>query len=300
MSSHMIDASSHQSMSKNTSVKDYFLLLKPRVMSLVVFTGVVGIYMAPGAVHPFIAALATFLIALGSGAAGAVNMWYERDIDAKMKRTMNRPVAAGRIPPENALEFAIVCAATSVFLMLLTVGYMAAILLLGAILFYVFIYTIWLKQRTPLNIVIGGAAGALPPMIGWAVVTNSISAESILLFSIIFMWTPPHFWALALVKSDDYQKAGIPMLPNVSGQQETLKQILVYTILLLPITIAPYFIGISGTIYLVGASILGAGFLFHAVRLFFGFSESRSMRMFAYSIFYLFGIFSLLMLDKFL
>ncbi len=284
----------------NASVKDYFLLLKPRVMSLVVFTGMVGMYVAPGHVHPFIAIIATLLIALGSGAAGAINMWYERDIDAGMRRTQNRPIPAGRVHPDSALEFAVVCAISSVFLMALVVNYLSAALLLFAILFYVFVYTIWLKQSTPLNIVIGGAAGAMPPVIGWAAVTNSLALEPLILFAIIFMWTPPHFWALALVRSEEYDKVGIPMMPSVAGRRSTLKQMLVYTLLLVPLTTVPYFVNDAGFLYLIGGLGLGLGFIFHAVRMFFSKDNSKAMAMFGYSILYLSGIFLLLVVDKFL
>lgn len=280
------------------TVQDYIRLLKPRVMSLVVFTGMVGMYLAPGTVHPLIAVLAILCIALGSGAAGAVNMWYERDIDAIMRRTQHRPIPAGRIAPEYALDFAVICAGASVFLMAVTVNYLAAGLLLAAILFYVFIYTIWLKQRTPMNIVIGGAAGAFPPIIGWAAAMNSLSWEPVILFVLIFMWTPPHFWALALARCDDYDKAGIPMLPSVAGKEVTRRQMLVYTLLLLPASLLPYSIGMSGIVYLFAAALLGTGFLFHALRVYRTKSDQHAMKMFAYSILYLFGIFAFLVLDR--
>src|SRR5215475_5790575 len=218
------------------SVRDYVDLLKPRVMSLVVFTGLLGMLIAPGHLDPFAAALAVLAIALGSGAAGAINMWYERDLDALMARTRNRPLPAGRVAPDDALGLGVLLSIFSVLLMAVSTNYVAAGLLVAAILFYVFVYTIWLKRRTPQNIVIGGAAGAFPPMIGWAAVTGDVSLPSILLFLIIFLWTPPHFWALALYKQGDYGAAGIPMLPNVAGEQSTKLQILIYSVLLVATT----------------------------------------------------------------
>src|SRR5215475_8806031 len=214
-------------------VKDYVDLLKPRVMSLVVFTGLVGVLIAPAHIHPFEAFLAVLAIALGSGAAGAINMWYERDIDALMARTADRPLPAGRVAPDDALGLGVLLSIFSVLLMAVSTNFVAALLLIAAILFYVFVYTVWLKRRTPQNIVIGGAAGAFPPMIGWAAVTGDVSATPIALFLLIFLWTPPHFWALALYCSDDYRRAGVPMLPVVAGARETKRQMLAYTLLLL-------------------------------------------------------------------
>ncbi|MDP1964063.1 MAG: heme o synthase, partial [Reyranella sp.] len=211
-------------------VRDYVDLLKPRVMSLVVFTGLVGVLIAPAHLHPFTAALAVLAIALGSGAAGAINMWYERDLDALMARTRNRPLPAGRVAPDDALGLGVLLSIFSVLLMAVATNFVAAALLAAAILFYVFVYTIWLKRRTPQNIVIGGAAGAFPPMIGWAAVTGDVSAVSIALFLLIFLWTPPHFWALALYRCDDYRRAGVPMLPVVAGARETKRQMLIYTV----------------------------------------------------------------------
>src|SRR5215475_14309257 len=213
-------------------MRDYIDLLKPRVMSLVVFTGLVGVLIAPGHLHPFAAALAVLAIALGSGAAGAINMWYERDLDALMARTRNRPLPAGRVAPDDALGLGVLLSIFSVLLMAVSTNFVAALLLAAAILFYVFVYTIWLKRRTPQNIVIGGAAGAFPPMIGWAAVTGDVSAISIALFGLIFLWTPPHFWALSLYRSDDYRRAGVPMLPVVAGARETKSQMMAYTLLL--------------------------------------------------------------------
>lgn len=280
------------------SVRDFVELLKPGVMSLVVFTGFVGMALAPGNIHPFIGAVAIFCIALGSGASGAINMWYERELDAKMKRTKNRPLPAGRMLPSTAIEYAVMMAFSSVFVMAIAVNFAAAALLLAAILFYVFIYTVWLKPRTPQNIVIGGAAGAFPPMIGWAAVTGDISLFPLVLFAIIFMWTPPHFWALALYRCQDYAKAGIPMLPVVAGEAKTKKQILLYTLLLAPLSLAPSLLGFAGIIYLVGAAVLSAIFVWHSARLYLSGGEREAMQTFGYSIVYLFVLFSLLLVDK--
>ena len=281
-----------------SEIKDYISLLKPRVMSLVVFTGMAGIFLAPGHIHPFIAIMAVFCIALGAGSAGAVNMWYERDIDALMKRTKGRPIPSKRIMPQSALEFAVITAAASVFIMSLTVNFVAGFLLLMAILFYVFVYTIWLKRRTPQNIVIGGAAGAFPPMIGWAAVTSGVSWESLSLFVIIFLWTPPHFWSLALYKSDDYKNAGIPMLPVVAGSEETRRQIMVYTMLLLGSSLFPLSLGMFGLIYGFGAVILGVKFLEHSYGLYQKYSEELARKTFKYSLLYLAALFSLMIVDR--
>ncbi len=280
------------------TIRDYFTLLKPRVMSLVVFTGLIGLLIAPGTLHPFLAITAVFCIALGSGAAGAINMWYERDIDAVMKRTQHRPIPAGRVMPEKALEFAIPLAFASVFIMAVAVNYVAAAVLLVAILFYVFVYTVFLKRRTPQNIVIGGAAGAFPPMIGWAAVTGTISLEAILLFGIIFFWTPPHFWALSLYRSGDYEKAGIPMLPVVAGHSQTRWQMLLYTLMLFPITFAPVFLGTFGWVYGVTALTLNGMFLWHALRVMRSDNDKVAMKMFGFSILYLFIIFAVMPLDQ--
>ena len=248
------------------SVGDYVALLKPRVMSLVVFTGLVGLYVAPGELHPVLAAIAVLCIAVGAGASGAINMWYDRDIDAIMSRTVNRPVPSGRIAPENALAFGVVLSLGSIGLMGLAVNWVAAALLALTIGFYVFVYTMWLKRRTPQNIVIGGAAGAFPPMIGWAAVTGDVSLASVAMFGLIFMWTPPHFWALALYRTGDYEKAGVPMLPVVAGKAETRRQILIYTILLVPVALAPWYLGTTGAVYGAVAIALSGGFLWHAWR----------------------------------
>lgn len=281
-----------------SQVKDFFALLKPRVMTLVVFTGIVGIYLAPGNIHPFVAVITTLCIALGSGAAGAINMWYERDVDALMKRTKQRPLPANRMYPQTALEFAIIVAATSVIIMAVVANIMAAFILLVAILFYVFIYTIWLKRRTPQNIVIGGAAGAFPPMIGWAAVTGSVSFDSVLLFLIIFTWTPPHFWSLALYKNEEYKNAGIPMLPVVSGSYVTRKYILAYTVALVAVSLLPVATKMMGLVYGIGTLILGVKFLQYSYFLFKEYSETLARKNFKYSLLYLFLIFTLMVIDK--
>jgi len=282
------------------AVHDYLLLLKPRVMSLVVFTGFAGLLVAPGTLHPVLAAVAVLCIAVAAGASGAINMWYERDVDALMRRTMNRPLPAGRIEPDAALAFGVILAVGAVMLMGLAVNWVAAALLALATGFYVFVYTMWLKRRTPQNIVIGGAAGAFPPMIGWAAVTGDVSLASLSLFAVIFMWTPPHFWALALVKEGDYAKAGIPMLPVVAGARETKRQIVMYTTLLVPVSLAPWLLGAAGPLYAAAAALLGAVFLFHALRL-AGDAENRTaMPMFGFSLVYLAGLFAALVADAML
>src|SRR5262244_762492 len=248
------------------SVRDYIDLLKPRVMSLVVFTGLIGVLIAPGHLHPFAAALAVLAIALGSGAAGAINMWYERDLDALMARTRHRPLPAGRVAPDDALGLGVLLSIFSVLLMAVSTNYVAAGLLVAAILFYVFVYTIWLKRRTPQNIVIGGAAGAFPPVIGWAAATGEIGWGAIALFAIIFFWTPPHFWALSLYRVNDYAMAGVPMLPVVSGSHETRRQILLYTLVLWPVTVGPWLLGIAGDLYATGALLLNAVFTGTAIQ----------------------------------
>jgi len=286
--------------SQGAAVADYVALLKPRVMSLVVFTGIVGMALAPGALHPVIAAVAILCIALGAGAAGAINMWYERDIDALMRRTADRPLPAGRMQPDAALGFGVVLAVASVTLMGLAVNWVAAALLAATIGFYVFVYTMWLKRRTPQNIVIGGAAGAFPPMIGWAAVTGEVGIGSIVLFAVIFLWTPPHFWALALLKSGEYARAGVPMLPVVAGAAATRRQILIYALLLVPVTLAPVFVGLAGWGYGAGAAVLGGAFVALAALLARDATDAGARRLFGYSILYLFLLFALLCVDRFL
>jgi len=242
-------------------VSGFIALLQPRVMSLVVFTGLTGMAMAPGSLHPVLAFVAILCIAVGAGASGAINMWYDADIDAVMSRTQKRPIPAGKVSAEVALAFGCILSAGSVALMGLAVNWLAAGLLAFTILFYVGIYTMWLKRRTPQNIVIGGAAGAFPPMIGWAAVTGDIALGGVVLFLIIFFWTPPHFWALALFRRGDYASAGVPMLPVVKGEASTRRQIVGYTVLMLASSFAPLFFGVGGTAYLIGAAALGSVFL---------------------------------------
>lgn len=276
---------------------DYFALLKPRVMSLVVFTGLVGMVLAPGHLHPVLALTALLCIAIGAGASGAINMWYDADIDAVMTRTQGRPIPQGRVTKEEALGFGCVLSAGSVIVMGLGVNWVAAAILALTIGFYVFVYTMWLKRRTPQNIVIGGAAGAFPPMIGWAAVTGDLSLLPVLLFAIIFMWTPPHFWALALYRSDDYARAGVPMLPVVAGERETRRQILIYSLLLVPLTLSPWFLGLTGPLYGGAAAALGVIFLAIAFRIWRATDYKSAKYMFGYSILYLFLLFALLLAE---
>ena len=280
------------------AVGDYVALLKPRVMSLVVFTGFVGLYLAPGHIHPVLAAIAVLCIAVGAGAAGAINMWYDRDIDAVMRRTQGRPLPAGRMAPGEALGFGCVRAGASVLIMGLAVNWSAAALLALTIAFYVFVYTVWLKRRTPQNIVIGGAAGAFPPIVGWAAVTGDVGIPALLLFAIIFFWTPPHFWALALYRSGDYARAGVPKLPVVAVARETKKQMLAYTNLLWPLTLAPALIGVAGALYGAAALVLSALFTLLAIRVWRDEGERSARQMFAFSILYLFLLFALLVIDR--
>ncbi len=282
------------SQASSGTVRDYVALLKPRVMSLVVFSGVAGMVVAPGHLHPVLALVAVLCIAVASGAAGAINMWYDRDIDAMMDRTAQRPIPQGLVPAEEALAFGVILTIASVTLMGLALNWVAAGLLALASGFYIFIYTMWLKRLTPQNIVIGGAAGAFPPMIGWAAVTGDVSVASIVLFALIFFWTPPHFWALAIFRKLDYQHAGVPMLPVVAGERETKKQMLIYTLLLLPIAISPYFLGIGGITYLAGSIVLGVAFVAFAVQVLRSDDHKPAKRMFAFSILYLFLLFAIL------
>jgi len=281
------------------SPRDFWRLLKPRVMSLVVFTGFAGLMAAPGTLHPVLAFVAVLCIAVNAGAAGAINMWYDRDIDAMMRRTAGRPIPAGRVAPEEALGFGITLSLFSVMLMGLAVNWTAAALLAEANLFYVLVYTMWLKRRTPQNIVIGGAAGAFPPIIGWAAVTGGVSLESLVLFALIFLWTPPHFWALALYSDADYGQAQVPMLPVVAGRQATKRQMLAYTLILLPLAPAPYFLGTAGLVYGIVSLAAGALFVIAALRVLAEDDRKQpaARRMFGFSILYLFLIFAMLIGD---
>jgi protoheme IX farnesyltransferase len=282
-------------------VGDFIALLKPRVMSLVIFTALVGIVLAPGHLHPVIAVTSLICIAVGAGASGALNMWYDRDIDALMTRTMNRPIPRGRVSPEEALAFGMVLSFFSVVTLGILVNWYAAALLAFTIFFYVVIYTMWLKRSTAQNIVIGGAAGALPPVVGWVAATGSLSVEPILLFLIIFFWTPPHFWALALFRNEDYRRAGVPMLPVVAGPAATRLQILLYAIFLVALAIAPWPLGYFGPAYGVVAAVSGAALLWLAVAVYVrreGPSALRAARqLFGFSILYLFALFATLLAE---
>jgi len=289
-----------------TDYRDWITLLKPRVLTLVVFTGLIGLIVAPGHLHAVLGFTAILCITVAAGACGAINMWYDRDIDAIMHRTRRRPIPAGRIEPGAALGFGVTLAVGSVIVMGLAVNIPAALILALSVCFYVFVYTMWLKRRTPQNIVIGGAAGAFPPVIGWAAVTGSVDLVPLILFGIIFIWTPPHFWSLALWANDDYRRAGVPMLPVVSGARETRRQILLYTIVLIPLTLAPYFIGFSGLPYGIAAALLGLVFLQKVYRVLADrqdaagkslTSDKPAKAAFKYSIYYLFALFGALALD---
>jgi protoheme IX farnesyltransferase len=283
-------------------VEDYIALLKPRVMSLVVFTALVGLLVAPGHVHPVVGFTALLCIAIGAGASGALNMWYDADIDAIMKRTLRRPIPAGRILPGEALAFGSTLAVGSVLVLGVLVNWLAAALLAFTIFFYVFIYTMWLKRSTPQNIVIGGAAGAFPPVVGWAAVTGDVSLAPVLMFLIIFLWTPPHFWALGLLSTDDYRRAGVPMLPVVAGPDATRLQILLYTLVLAPVGLTPTLFGFAGLVYGAVALVCGAIMLALAWRVYRErtgpAAASAAKKLFAFSLLYVFVVFAALLLDR--
>src|SRR6185503_7961982 len=285
-------------------VEDYVALLKPRVMSLVVFTALVGMLVAPGHVHPVIGFTALLGISIWAGSSGALNMWYDADIDAVMTRTLRRPIPAGRVQPGEALAFGATLAAGSVLVFGVLVNWFAAALLAFTIAFYVFVYTMWLKRSTPQNIVIGGAAGAFPPMIGWAAVTGDVSLAPVLMFLIIFLWTPPHFWALSLLRSDDYARAGVPMLPVVAGFDATRRQILIYSAVLLPVGVSPSLFGFAGLIYGAVALACGAAMLALAWRVYRdrqgNAAVSAAKRLFAFSLLYVFVLFAALLADNML
>jgi heme o synthase len=283
-------------------IADYIALMKPRVMFLVVFTALVGLVSAPAGLHPVLAIAALICIATGAGAAGALNMWFDADIDARMARTAARPIPRGHVTPEEARSFGAVLAVGSIVCLGVMANWLAAALLAFTIGFYVFVYTMWLKRTTPQNIVIGGAAGALPPMIGWAAATGGISLESFVLFLIIFVWTPPHFWALALLRTGDYAKAGVPMLPVVAGAGATRAQILIYSLILAPLGMAPVVVGLGGPLYAVAAAVLGALFVVMAVdccRKREGKAADRAAKnLFGYSVLYLFLLFAVLLVEQ--
>ena len=280
-------------------VGDYIELMKPRVMSLVVFTALVGLMVAPGHVHPVIGFVALLCITVGAGAAGALNMWYDADIDGRMERTAGRPIPCGRVTPGEAAGFGFTLATFAVVTLGLLVNVLSAALLAFTIFFYVAIYTMWLKRTTPQNIVIGGAAGALPPMIGWAAATGTLAIEPVLLFLIVFFWTPPHFWALSLYRSDDYARAGIPMLPVVAGAEETRRQILLYTLILAPLGVAPWLLGYAGPVYGIAAAAIGVVLIALALRVRHERQGYRaSKQLFGFSILYLFLLFAMLLIDR--
>ena len=293
-----LETSGARPLHAEAGVGDFVALLKPRVMSLVVFTGFAGMVAAPGHIHPLLAAIAVLCIAVGAGAAGAINMWYDRDIDALMTRTRDRPIPAGRMDPSETLAFGVVLSIGSGLTMALAVNFAAAALLALSIGFYVFVYTMWLKRRTPQNIVIGGAAGAFPPMIGWAAVTGDVGLASIALFLIIFMWTPPHFWALALFRAGEYARAGVPMLPVVAGTRATKLHILAYSALLVPVGTLPSFLGVTGLVYAATSVVLGLVFLAGAVAVWRDDGDRAAKALFGYSIIYLFLLFALVMIDR--
>ena len=287
-------------------LRDWVALLKPRVVSLVVFTGAVGLLVAPGRINPILAITAILCIAVAAGGCGAINMWYDRDIDAVMRRTRNRPVCAGRILPGDALAFGVTLCAGAVITLGVATNLAASLWLALSIGFYTVIYTAWLKRRTPQNIVIGGAAGAFPPLIGWAAVTGGIAPMPVLLFAIVFLWTPPHFWALSLYASGDYGRAGVPMLPVVAGPRATRRQILFYTVALVAVSLLPWALGLAGPVYGVSAALLGGGFLLMAVRVLRDgagpggaslTADAPARRAFRYSLLYLFLLFAAVALD---
>ena len=286
------------SLTQQAELRDWFALLKPRVMTLVVFTGLIGLLVAPGHLHPVLAFTAVLCIAVGAGACGAINMWYDRDIDALMRRTRNRPIPAGRIAPGEALGFGVTLAVASVIMMGLAINLTAAALLALSIGFYVFVYTMWLKRRTPQNIVIGGAAGAFPAVIGWAAVTGSVDLLPLILFAIVFFWTPPHFWSLALWANDDYRRANVPMLPVVAGAAETRRQILLYSILLYAVTQLPFCAGGLGTVYLGVSMTLGIGFVYGAVRLYRRADRRSALVLYLFSLAYLALLFASMVVDR--
>jgi heme o synthase len=283
------------------SVGDFVVLMKPRVMSLVVLTALTGLVAAPGSIHPVLGVIALVAIAIGAGASGALNMWYDADIDAHMARTAARPIPRGRMSRDEALSFGTILSVFSILTLGVLVNWTAGALLALTIGYYLFIYTMWLKRRTPQNIVIGGAAGAFPPMIGWAAVTGSVSMESVLLFLIIFMWTPPHFWALALYRCRDYERVGVPMLPVVAGPAETRRQIWLYTVLLVPLAVVPAFIGLGGIAYAIASVGLGGIFVYLAWKV-RTITEGReadaaARKLFTFSILYLFVLFTVLLVE---
>ncbi|MEL7130476.1 MAG: heme o synthase [Pseudomonadota bacterium] len=302
----MTDATQTYPTVHHASFGDYVQLMKPRIMVLVVFTALAGLVAAPGAINPIMASVAILAVALGSGAAGALNMWYDADIDSVMGRTATRPIPSGAVPRDEALALGLIVSGVSVLMMWLASNWVAAGLLAFSIVYYGWFYTMLLKRRTPQNIVIGGAAGAFPPVIGWAAVTGSAPVEAWLLFAIIFIWTPPHFWALSLLAHKEYAKANVPMLPVVHGAKATRIQILAYTLALAPLGVAPVFLGLGGWIYGIAAAALGAGFVRYAWDVYAsqageagapGEDMKRAKKLFVFSIFYLFALFAVLLFE---
>ena len=288
-----------------TDWRDFFALTKPRVMSLVIFTGLCGMLAAPAPIHPILGFTAILCIAVGAGGAAALNQWWEADLDAGMRRTSARPLPAGRMDRTNARDFGVAISVGSVLLMGLAISWLAAAILAVSIVYYAVIYTIWLKPRTPQNIVIGGGAGAFPPLIGWVAVTGDITAMPVILFAIIFFWTPPHFWSLALFVKSDYAKVGIPMMPVVAGEIATRRQILLYAALLLPLSLLPWVIGGAGAVYGVSAGLLSLAFLLLSMRVGLrrsteGDSMKPEKQLFAFSVIYLFALFAALVADRWL
>src|SRR5882672_921492 len=285
----------------DASVGDYIALMKPRVLSRVVFTALVGLMVTPGHLHPVLGFAALLCITIGAGAAGALNMWYDADIDAVMRRTSRRPIPAGRVLPREALAFGVTLAIGSIAVLGLVANWLAASLLAFTIFFYVAVYTMWLKRATPQNIVIGGAAGAFPPMIGWAAATGTIGLESVLLFLIIFFWTPPHFWALSLLRKKEYARAGVPMLPVVAGEDETRRQILIYSVIVAIAGVMPALFGFAGLIYGTLAAVLGVLFVALAIEVWRkrrgAAAPSAARRLFAFSVLYLFLLFAILLVE---
>ena len=278
---------------------DFVSLMKPRVMSLVIFTTLIGMAVAPAGQHPLLMIISLFAIACGAGASGAINQWYDRDIDAIMKRTAGRPIPTGRVLPAEALSLGVIISFFSVLVLWSAGGVEAALLLAFTIFFYAVVYTVWRKRSTAQNIVIGGASGAFPPAIGWLAAGGELTLEPVILFMIIFMWTPPHFWALALVKNEEYTRAGIPMLPVVAGRGVTRLQILLYAVVLAPLAVAPTILGMAGLMYGAVATLLGGVFVWQSARLFFSDSDADAMALFKFSIIYLFLIFLSLGVDAF-
>ena len=299
-------STSHSAVQLPADWRDFFALTKPRVMSLVVFTGLCGLLAAPGSINPVIGFTAILCIAMAAGGAAALNQWWEADIDAGMRRTADRPLPAGRMDRTSARDFGVGLSAGAVLLMGLAVNWLAAGILAVSVVYYAVVYTIWLKPRTPQNIVIGGGAGAFPPLIGWVAVTGDVTLMPVLLFAIIFFWTPPHFWALALFVETDYAAAGIPMMPVVAGHKSTRRQILIYTVLMLPISLAPFWLGLTGWLYGASALLLSSAFLLLALRVavFRGAAGDMDMRpekrLFGFSVLYLFALFAALVADRFL